>query len=46
LTTITHGENQATADNCGGIEIVSMPAELDLTTSKGVAAQGCAAIAR
>jgi anti-sigma B factor antagonist len=36
-------------DNGGsgtGIEIVSMPAELDLTTSEGVAAQGCAAIAR
>ena len=29
-----------------GIEIVSMPAELDLTTSEGVVEQGCAAIAR
>jgi anti-anti-sigma factor len=43
---MTPGENQATADNRAGIEIVRMPAELDLTTSKGVAAQGCAAIAR
>ena len=40
------GENQATADSGAGIEIVSMPAELDLTTSEGVAAQGCAAIDR
>jgi anti-anti-sigma factor len=40
------GENQTTADSGAGIEIVSMPAELDLTTSEDVAAQGCAAIAR
>ena len=40
------GENQATADSGAGIEIVSMPAEPDLTTSEDVAAQGCAAIAR
>lgn len=43
---MTPGENQTTTDNGGGIEIVSMPAELDLTTSEGVAALGCAAIAR
>jgi anti-sigma B factor antagonist len=42
---MTHGENLTTADS-GGTEIVRMPAELDLTTSEGVAAQGCAAIAR
>jgi len=40
------GENQTTAGSGAGIEIVSMPAELDLTTSEGVAEQGCAAIAR
>ena len=40
------GENQATAYSRAGIEIVSMPAELDLTTSEGVVEQGCAAIAR
>jgi anti-sigma B factor antagonist len=43
---MTHGENHRTADSGTGIEIVSMPAELDLTTSEGVVAQGCAAIAR
>jgi anti-anti-sigma factor len=43
---MSHGENQATAGSGGGIEIVRMPAVLDLTTSEGVAAQGCAAIAR
>jgi anti-sigma B factor antagonist len=43
---MTHGGNQMMADSCGGIEIVSMPAELDLTTSEGVVAQGCEAIAR
>ena len=43
---MTPGENQTTADSGAGIEIVSMPAELDLTTSEGVVAQGCAAIAR
>ena len=40
------GENQTTADSRAGIEIVSMPAELDLTTSEGVVEQGYAAIAR
>ena len=40
------GENQTTAGSGAGIEIVSMPAELDLTTSEGVVALGCAAIAR
>ena len=39
------GENQTTADSGAGIEIVNMPAELDLTTSEDVVAQGCAAIA-
>jgi len=43
---MTHGENQTMADHGGGIDIVRMPAELDLTTSEGVAALGCAAIAR
>jgi hypothetical protein len=45
-TTMTPGENQTTAESGAGIEIVSMPAELDLTTSEDVAEQGCAAIAR
>jgi hypothetical protein len=43
---MTPGENQTTAGSGAGIEIVRMPAELDLTTSEGVAEQGCAAIAR
>ena len=43
---MTPGENQTTADSRAGIEIVSMPAELDLTTSEGVVEQGYAAIAR
>jgi anti-sigma B factor antagonist len=43
---MTPGENQATAGSGGGIEIVRMPAELDLATSEGVAALGCAALAR
>jgi anti-sigma B factor antagonist len=43
---MTPGENQTTADCGGGIEIVRMPAELDLATSEGVAEQGYAAIAR
>ena len=40
------GENQTRADSGAGIEIVSVPAELDLATSEGVVEQGCAAIAR
>ena len=40
------GENQMTAAPGAGIEIVSMPAELDLTTSEGVVEQGYAAVAR
>jgi anti-sigma B factor antagonist len=40
------GENQTTAYSVAGIEIVRMPAELDLTTSEGVVEQGYAAIAR
>ena len=43
---MTPGQNQTTAGSGAGIEIVSMPAELDLTTSEGVAAQGYAAIDR
>ncbi len=43
---MTQAKNQTTADHGAGIEIASMPAELDLTTSEGVVAQGCAAIAR
>ena len=40
------GENQATAARGAGIEILSMPAELDLATGDGVVEQGYAAIAR
>ena len=43
---MTQAKNQTAADSGGGIEIVPMPAELDLTTSEGAAALGCAAIAR
>jgi anti-anti-sigma factor len=43
---MTQGENQTAAAPGAGIEIVSMPAELDLTTSEGVVEQGYAAIAR
>ena len=43
---MTPGENQTTAGSGAGIEIVSMPAELDLTTSEGVVEQGYAVIAR
>ena len=43
---MTPASNHTAAGSGGGIEIVRMPAELDLTTSAGVAAQGCAAIAR
>jgi anti-sigma B factor antagonist len=43
--TMATGENR-TADSGAGMEIVSMLAELDLATSEGVVAQGCAAIAR
>ncbi|GEM_PF-1107779 len=39
-------EDQTTADRGAGIEILSMPGELDLTTSEGVVTQGYAAIAR
>ena len=45
-TTMTQAKNHTAADSGGGIEIVRMPAVLDLTTSEGVAALGCAAIAR
>lgn len=40
------GENETATARGAGIEIVRMPAELDLTTSEGVVAQGCAAMAR
>jgi hypothetical protein len=40
------GQNQTTADSGAGTEIVPMPAELDLATSEGVPARGCAVIAR
>ena len=43
---MTQANNQTAADSGAGIEIVPMPAELDLTTSEGVGALGCAAIAR
>jgi len=43
---MTPGENQMIAAPGAGIEIVSMPAELDLTTSEGVVEQGYAAIAQ
>jgi len=43
---MTPAENQTTGDGIAAIEIVSMPAELDLTTSDGVVKQGYAAIAR
>jgi anti-sigma B factor antagonist len=44
-TTMTRDENRTAADRAG-TEILSMPAELDLVTSDGVVEQGCAAIAR
>jgi anti-anti-sigma factor len=40
------GEKQATTARGAGIEIVRMPAELDLATSEGAVEQGCAAMAR
>ena len=40
------GGDQATGDGMAAVEIVSMPAELDLTTSEDVVKQGYAAIAR
>jgi anti-sigma B factor antagonist len=43
---MTEGENHTTADRGAGIEILSMPAELDLATASDVVEQGCAAIAR
>jgi len=46
MTTMTQGENHTTAGRGAGIEIVCMPAELDLATGDGVVEQGCAAIAR
>jgi anti-anti-sigma factor len=43
---MTQANNQTAAGSGGGIEIMRMPAELDLATSEGVAALGCAAIDR
>jgi len=43
---MTQGENQATAECGAGIEILGMPAELDLTTSDGVVEQAYTAIDR
>ena len=43
---MTQAKNQTTAGSRAGIEIVTMPAELDLAASADVAARGCAAIAR
>jgi len=43
---MTQAKNQTAADSGAGTEIVPMPAELDLATSEGVPARGCAAIAR
>ena len=43
---MTPDEYQTAAGPGAGIEIISMPAELDLTTCEGVAGQGYAAIAR
>ena len=40
------GENQTATAHGAGIEIVRMPAELDLTTSEGAVEQGCAAMGR
>jgi anti-anti-sigma factor len=40
------GENQTATAHDAGIEIVRMPAELDLTTSEGAVERGCAAMAR
>ena len=37
--------NQTATARGAGIEIVRMPAELDLTTSESAVAQGCAAMA-
>jgi anti-sigma B factor antagonist len=44
--TMTPGEYQTAAGPGAGIEIMSMPAELDLITCEGVVEQGYAAIAR
>jgi len=43
---MTPGENQTMAARGARIEILSMPAELDLATCDGVVEQGYAAIAR
>jgi len=43
---MNQAKNQTAADSRTGIEIVPMPAELDLATSADVTARGCAAIAR
>jgi anti-anti-sigma regulatory factor len=43
---MTPGEYQTAAGPGAGIEIMSMPAELDLITCEGVVEEGYAAIAR
>lgn len=45
-TTMTQGENQTTVARSAGVEILGMPAELDLATGDGVVEQGDTAIAR
>ncbi len=43
---MTQGRNQTTAARGAGIEILSMPAELDIATADGLVEQGYVAIAR
>lgn len=43
---MTQGENQASAERGAGIEILSMPAELDVATGNGLVQQGYAAMDR
>ena len=43
---MTQSKNQTTADQGAGIEILSTPAELDLTIGDGLVEQGYAAITR
>ena len=43
---MTRDENQTTAARGAGIEILAMPAELDIATADGLVEQGYAAIAR
>ena len=43
---MTQGENHTTAGPGAGIEILGMPAELDMATADGLVERGYAAIAR